>query len=182
MRMRFGVPLAIILTGVYTAAMITLNNVTNAATATPVVAGVSTTRTMTHIPSVENTITTTINEARVASGGTKLTEDTRLNALAQARVVDMVSKGYYAHVSPDGTDFADMLTAFGLSASTPSCENLLLTASTAPAAMTREWLASSSHEKCLLDQSNVRIGVAEGVFDEATGQTIVVTIFASGVN
>lgn len=182
MRMRFGVPVAIILTGVYTAAMITLNNVTNAATATPVVAGVSTERVMTHIPESEQSVTTTINEARVASGQSKLVEDTRLNALAQARVVDMVSRGYYAHTTPDGTDFADMLTTYGLSATTPSCENLLLTASTNPATMTREWLASSSHEKCMLDADNVRIGVSEGVFDQVTGQTIVVTIFASGVN
>ncbi len=182
MRMRFGVPLAIILTGVYTAAMITLNNVTNAATATPVVAGVSTERFLTHIPETEQAVTTTVNVARVAGGQSNLVEDTRLNALAQARVIDMVSRRYYAHTTPDGTDFADMLTTFGLSATTPSCENLLLTASKNPTTMTREWLASSSHEKCLLDQSKVRIGVAEGVFDQSTGQTVVVTIFASGVN
>ena len=182
MRMRFGIPVAMMLTGVYTAVMITLNNVTNASTASPVVAGVSTERVLTHIPETEQTITTTVNEARVASGQSKLVEDTRLNALAQARATDMISRGYYAHVSPDGTDFADMLATVGLSATTTSCENLLLTASTAPTTMTREWLASSSHEKCMLDADNVRIGVAEGVFDEATGQNIVVTIFASVVN
>lgn len=91
----------------------------------------------------------------------------------------MLIKRYYAHISPEGLDFADMLPAFGLERTTPSCENLLMTNNVATEEVVAEWLASPPHKNCMLDPNMTVMGSASGVFDRQTGQILYVTIYAN---
>jgi uncharacterized protein YkwD len=106
-------------------------------------------------------------------------EDARLNALATSRLADMLSKRYYAHTSPEGFDFADMLEEFGLEKTTPSCENLLMTSSATTDGVISEWLASPPHKACMLEPAMNAFGSASAIFDRQTGQRLYVTIYAN---
>ncbi len=178
MKVRFGLPLALALTTVYTAVMIGLNNRYGEVTVYQAVAGAQTERSTTYEAKQPQALTASINKARIDAGTPSILEDTRLNTLATLRLQDMIANHYYAHTAPDGTNFADILEDVGLSKTTQSCENLLLTNVSDSEAMTAEWLVSPTHKDCMLNTSLNSVGVAQAVFDEATGQILVVTIYA----
>ena len=108
-----------------------------------------------------------------------LVEDEQLNAVAKARLADMLEKQYYAHKSPDGTSFVDLLTMHNLSTTLYSCENLLMTSSDQAETAVAEWLASPGHKACMLDAGVNSIGSASAVFDAETGQKLYVTLYAN---
>lgn len=117
-----------------------------------------------------------INSKRM---GYELKEDARLDAIATARLADMLSKRYYAHVSPDGMDFADLLVEVGLQSTTPSCENLLMSLQTDSSLVVDEWMSSPPHRGCMLNPDMNAVGKAGAVFERQTGQMLYVTIYAS---
>ncbi|MCA9328725.1 hypothetical protein KC959_03065 [Candidatus Saccharibacteria bacterium] len=182
MRARFGVPVAVLLFAVYIFAMMTLNKhigvYDGAVAAQPRVAGASTEKKLTHIPKTTQTLTNVLNSFRSENGLVTLTEDVRLNAVAQSRAIDMVSKQYYAHLSPEGKTFVDLYTQNGLSNTMYSCENLLLSSSADEKQALADWLASPAHKACMSDKLMNRVGVASITFDQETGQKLFVTIFA----
>ena len=182
MRARFGVPVAVFIFAVYVFAMMMLNKhigVYDSAAATqPRVAGVSTEKKLAHIPKTTQTLTDVLNSFRAAGDLALLTEDLRLNAVAQSRAIDMVSKHYYAHVSPEGKTFVDLYAQKGLSNTMYSCENLLLSSSADEQQALADWLASPAHKACMSDKLVNRVGVASITFDKETGQKLFVTIFA----
>ncbi|HKP53718.1 MAG TPA: CAP domain-containing protein [Chloroflexia bacterium] len=55
-----------------------------------------------------------INGARQAAGLKPVAIDDRLSALAQQRSDDMVARGYFSHVTPEGKGFVDFLKASGI--------------------------------------------------------------------
>lgn len=178
MKVRFGLPLALALTTVYTAVMIGLNNRYGEITTYQAVAGARTIRSTAHQVANPQILTQEINRARSGANVTEQLEDSRLNTIATLRLQDMIARKYYAHKSPEGINFADLLEDVGLSKTTPSCENLLLTNATDADVMIAEWLASPAHKACMLDTSMNSVGVAQATFDAATGQILVVTIYA----
>src|SRR3989344_3261232 len=53
---------------------------------------------------VQSEIIALTNTARAEGGVGALTEQTQLDAAAQAKAQDMAAKGYFAHVGPDGRE------------------------------------------------------------------------------
>ena len=56
-----------------------------------------------------------VNEKRAENGIKPLAWDSRLAPIAEAHSVDMVTRNYYDHVSPDGKDHRDRYQAVGIS-------------------------------------------------------------------
>lgn len=182
MKLRFGIMLSLIGTVLWTTSMFALNQRLNEASASQAVAGVATVRSnVAYLPETTDPLVTEINQTRTANGAPLLLEDTRLNGIAKQRLEDMRQRSYYAHVSPEGTDFVDTFASVGIDPTTRSCENLLLTSTPTTASHVEEWSASPSHTSCMLSADMSRIGVAYGTFDVRTGQIIVVTIYAHGI-
>ncbi len=142
--------------------------------AQPQVAGASITKQQ--VPTSNDPIILFINSLRPAQ---ELQEDSRLGALAAARLSDMLSGHYYAHMSPSGVTFADGLEQFGLPKTTPSCENLLMTQHDTTETVVQEWLDSPAHKACMMDPAMNAVGHASAVFDSQTDQILHVTIYAS---
>ncbi len=67
-------------------------------------ATVSAAPTSAQLRDAESLVLTRINEERAADGLRPLRMDGRVRAVAQARSADMVARGYFAHVDPDGHD------------------------------------------------------------------------------
>ena len=55
-----------------------------------------------------------INGARQAAGLKAVALDGPISAVAQSRSDDMVARGYFAHVTPDGKNFMDLVKAAGI--------------------------------------------------------------------
>jgi uncharacterized protein YkwD len=138
------------------------------------VAGISTSTS-----SSENPYIIAINNARNNVGLASVAEDVELGEIAAARAADMQTQQYYAHRSPQGFTFVDYFSAYGISRSTYSCENLLLSANEDAESAVAAWLDSPSHRECLLNQSMTTIGFARvSFFPDSREQQIYVTIFA----
>lgn len=178
------VVLALISSGLYMLFMIGLNQhfgvYQTQAEAVPQVAGVSVNRltTVDVAPASVQPLTNTLNDYRTKAGQTKVREDVRLNAVALSRAIDMAANSYYAHNSPDGRSFVDLLAEQGMAPTLYSCENLLLSESSDTQHALSEWLSSPAHKSCMSDGLMNSVGVATITFDQSTGQQIFVTIFA----
>ncbi len=148
------------------------------ATASPQVAGVSVINSEMFTAVNKQRTTNEINDYRRINNQPALTEDTRLNSLAQERANDMKTKRYYSH-SFEGKTFSDLLEKYAISRTAQSCENLLLTND--PATAVAQWSVSLPHKDCMLNGKMNRIGMAEVLFDEDTEQHLYVTVYASDI-
>lgn len=118
------------------------------------------------------------NEKRAQAGLPALREDSELDSGALAKGTDMLNKGYWAHVAPDGTQ----PWAFFLSSGYKyryAGENLARDFSS-PSSTVDAWMASPSHRENLLSNKYKDIGVAvvEGNLN-GVDTTIVVQFFGT---
>jgi len=118
------------------------------------------------------------NIKRNQNGLSTLKENTELDAAAKAKGQDMLSKGYWAHVSPDGTQPWDFFKAVGYKYRYAG-ENLARDFSN-PDSAVEAWMASPSHRENMLSDRYKEIGVAV-VDGNLNGKdtTIVVQLFGT---
>lgn len=118
------------------------------------------------------------NEKRVKNGLSPLTESTVLDQAAQAKGADMLNKGYWAHVAPDGTQPWKFFSDFGYNYRYAG-ENLARDFSNAASAVDA-WMNSPSHRENLLSPKYQDIGIAvvEGKL-AGVDTTIIVQFFGN---
>jgi uncharacterized protein YkwD len=110
-----------------------------------------------------------INEERRARGRPALAADPRLAVAARRYSADMVARGYFAHVSPDGATLTDRLRRVGYLGGCAWRAGEALAwgfgDERTPAARVAAWMHSRRHRRVLLSPRyrDVGIGVARGV-------------------
>lgn len=62
----------------------------------------------------EQAVWTLVADARATAGLPPQPIDAQVTALARARTADMATRHYFAHRSPDGTTFLDLMPQYGL--------------------------------------------------------------------
>lgn len=111
---------------------------------------------------VADAIVEGLNEARTGAGLPPLARDERLDEVARARAADLVERGYFAHVAPDGgTAFTELQSRgirYGL-AGENLARNTYPEGDAARVAL-EGWLASPGHRANVLEPRFVRVGVA----------------------
>ncbi len=118
------------------------------------------------------------NEKRAQNGLSPLSTNSVLSQAAQAKGADMLNKGYWAHVSPDGTQPWKFFADFGYKYRYAG-ENLARDFSN-PTSAVDAWMASPSHKENLLSSKYKEIGVAviEGSL-AGVDTTIVIQFFGT---
>ena len=108
-----------------------------------------------------------LNRARGLRGLRPLRGNGRLGAAAGAHARDMVARGFFDHVSPEGTTPESRARGAGYGGPHMSAAETICWgagAESTPAAIVRMWLASDGHRDIVLEPSfrEVGIGVAPG--------------------
>ncbi len=118
------------------------------------------------------------NLKREESGLKDVTENSDLDRAAKAKGLDMLSKGYWAHVAPDGTQPWDFFKSVGYKYRYAG-ENLARDFSNSSSAV-EAWMASPSHRENMLSDRYKEIGVAV-VDGSLNGKdaTIIVQLFGT---
>lgn len=98
------------------------------------------------------------NEKRVQAGLAPLEENSVLDQAAQAKGADMLNKGYWAHVAPDGTQPWKFFSDFGYKYRYAG-ENLARDFSN-PSSAVDAWMTSPSHKENLLSPRYQEVGIA----------------------
>jgi uncharacterized protein YkwD len=105
----------------------------------------------------------TLNQYRISQGLNTVSFSQALSSITAKRSADMVENQYYAHAHPvTGADFSAFLPA----GSGFACENLLLSGTTDAKTVLREWMASKSHAKCLLQPKVQFASIKQAAFIE----------------
>lgn len=119
-----------------------------------------------------------VNSTRQSSGLNTLNTNDKLTAAALAKANDMFSKGYFAHVSPDGKQPWDFINATGYNY-VYAGENLAIGYNDNQEVMTA-WLNSPTHRENILNPNYREIGIAtqSGTY-EGSQTTIIVQEFGS---
>jgi hypothetical protein len=118
------------------------------------------------------------NEKRAQAGLPALTENSTLSQAAMAKGADMLNKGYWAHVAPDGTQPWSFFNNFGYKYRYAG-ENLARDFSN-PASAVEAWMNSPTHRENLLSgkYKEIGIGVVEGNL-AGVDTTIIVQFFGT---
>lgn len=118
------------------------------------------------------------NSQRLNAGIEIVQENKELDAAALAKAADMFAKGYWAHVSPSGTEPWYFITNSGYKYQHAG-ENLARDFSN-PKDIVNAWMASPTHKQNLLDPRYKDIGIAvmDGYIN-GVETTIVVQMFGS---
>lgn len=121
----------------------------------------ATAQTLTRAGVIEDT-----NHERAVRGLGVLTENKNLDVAAEAKLHDMFSKQYFAHVSPTGVGPADVVGGAGY-AYLLTGENLALGNFDGDEGVVTAWMNSPGHRANILKPGYREIGVAvgEGVFE-----------------
>jgi len=121
---------------------------------------------------------TLTNDDRAANGIPAVSQNTQLAQAAQDAANDMATKGYFAHVSPDGKTPWYWLNLVGY-AYQYAGENLAVDF-TDSSAVEHAWMASPSHQANIIkpQYTDVGIGVANGTY-QGKEATFVVQFFGS---
>lgn len=127
------------------------------------------------LPGVLATLT---NDARIAADVPTVTRSPKLDEAALLAAQDMAAKGYFAHVSPDGTTPWDWLNEVGYQYSFAG-ENLAVNFSDSNA-LQSAWMDSPTHRANIVKQeyTQVGFGTALGMY-EGKQTTFVVEFFAT---
>lgn len=99
------------------------------------------------------------NEERARDGALPLTWNARLAEEAMAKAKDMISKQYFAHVSPSGTTVSDLANIHGYAYSLIG-ENLALGDFVSSRDVMNGWMNSPGHRANILKKGYTEIGVA----------------------
>ncbi len=104
-----------------------------------------------------NQIFAEVNRERSSKNLSPLVKNAELAKVAEMRAADMSTNHYYAHLSPSGKYYYDlMIDDYGF-----SCENLGLELSLAAGIFVDSWLQSSSgHRDCMLNPKITQAGYA----------------------
>jgi uncharacterized protein YkwD len=124
------------------------------------------------LPDVRAALLCAVDAERAARGLPAVQESQQLSRAAQGHAADMVTRRFFAHVTPGGSTLGDRVGATGymrgrrdweLGEAIAWAEQPLDT----PATLVRAWLASPPHRAILLDRRfrEVGIGVAPGLTD-----------------
>jgi LysM repeat protein len=127
---------------------------------------------------VEEELIALVNTERKAEGLAPYTIDPELTRVARAHAQDMVARGYFGHITPEGLSVRDRLQAQGLSLDWVG-ENIIRSTRSAaetPSYAMSWFMADRPHRLNLLHQHFNRIGL--GVAQEASGWYILVQVFA----
>jgi hypothetical protein len=118
------------------------------------------------------------DQARTSLGGQALTENEVLDAAAQAKADDMAAKGYFAHISPDGTQPWAWFAKAGYDY-VYAGENLAVRFDDSQAVVDA-WMASPAHRANIVKPQyrDIGIGIAQGEYKGGPA-TFVVQFFAS---
>lgn len=102
------------------------------------------------------------NAERAAAGLRPLVVDQRLTAAAQAHSADMVTRGFYSHTSPDGSEPWDRARAAG--ATHRGIGENIACGQRSPAEVVQGWMNSPGHRANILkpDFTHIGIGYAGG--------------------
>ncbi|WP_031072724.1 sigma-70 family RNA polymerase sigma factor [Streptomyces sp. NRRL WC-3742] len=117
-------------------------------------------------PNPERQLVDLVNAERAKAGCGPLRIDPRLHAAAQKHVDDMVARGYFDHVGPDGVRADARITAAGYRWSQWG-ENLDR-GPTTPAAVVSRWMDGGIHQTNLLDCAFKDVGVGFATTPTAT--------------
>jgi uncharacterized protein YkwD len=118
-----------------------------------------------------------INDARAQNGMGALAADGCVTYVAQVRSNDMASRGYFAHVSPDGSSAFSLLDAYGVPngwAGENLARNNYPSDQTVAVAI-RDLMASPPHRENILSPNYTAMGVA--VAEDGTGILYYTMIF-----
>lgn len=99
------------------------------------------------------------NVERKRAGLSSLSFNKYLSAMAEAKAVDMITKQYFSHVSPDGIDLTMLANTYGYQFWDVG-ENLALGNFSGSADVVLAWMNSSGHRENILNPHYVEIGVA----------------------
>ncbi len=99
------------------------------------------------------------NLERQKAGLAPLIENEKLNKAALAKAQDMLSKQYFAHVSPDGVGLVELLNSVGYIYQTAG-ENLAYGNFNNENKIVDGWMASPGHRANILNSKYTQIGVA----------------------
>jgi len=126
------------------------------------------------------TLVSMTNSERAKNGLGALSVNSALTSAAMAKANDMLSKGYFAHTSPDGRTPWDFISAAGYDY-VYAGENLAIGYSSASELMSA-WMNSQTHRDNILNSKFREIGVAvvSGQYNEAQ-TTIVAQEFGAQV-
>jgi uncharacterized protein YkwD len=126
-----------------------------------------------------------VNRVRDARGLDALRSDRKLERAGEAHARDMVRRGYFSHVTPEGETVSDRLRSAGyLQARAPWRVGETLAWGrrrlSTPAATVDAWMESPSHRRVLLSARYREIGVAGGVPAGGGGTTFAAEFGAIG--
>jgi uncharacterized protein YkwD len=127
---------------------------------------------------LEQAMFNAVNIQRQTQGMTPFTVDEQLTTVARAHAQDMVTRGYFSHVTPEGLALRDRLEAAGLSLNWVG-ENIQRNTQTADIAAqyATDWFMSSRpHRNNILHEHYTRLGV--GVAEGPPGWYTFVLVFA----
>lgn len=127
---------------------------------------------------LEQSMIEAVNAQRQVHGYTPYKVDQQLTLMAWSRAQDMVKRGYFSHVTPEGTTLRDRFREQGLSAVRVG-ENIYLSVQPADQAVqaTIGWfMGDAPHRRNILHSAYNRIGV--GVAQGSSGWYTFVLVFA----
>lgn len=113
-----------------------------------------------------------LNSDRAAQSLPPLRINLTLAALAREYAQDMIDRGYFSHVSPEGEPFTDRLAKYGVGFRSAG-ENLGMNSSVAAAE--RMLMNSPAHRANILGKDFTEVGI--GVRSAADGSVYVVQVF-----
>lgn len=118
------------------------------------------------------------NAARAQNGLAALSLNSKLSTSAQLKANDMITKNYWAHVSPDGTQPWYWFSQAGYDY-TNAGENLAYGFSTSDATITG-WMNSAGHRANILgNYADMGFGIANGENFQGSQNTVVVAHYAA---
>ena len=113
-----------------------------------------------------NQVLELVNKERVSRGLSKLSLDTSVNRVAQAKAEDMANNNYFSHTSPTYGSPFDMLKQFGVSYRTAG-ENIAK-GQRSPEAVMNGWMNSEGHRANILNGNYTKLGVGYTVKNGTT--------------
>jgi len=128
--------------------------------------------TRSYATSLESSVLQELNQIRIAHGLVPLVLSRQLTAAADAHSLDMLSNGYFAHASFDGTSFSERIARYYPPGSSlwSVGENLLWTAGRIDAASSlAAWMADPGHRANILSPAWRQIGIAAASSNDAPG-------------
>lgn len=106
-----------------------------------------------------NIIFDLVNDYRVSQGLPALKRDTKLDASAMAKCLDMQQKDYIAHVSPDGTEPWYFIKRAGVEYESAG-ENIAFIATVDEQKILDAWVTSESHRTNIVKKAFSSAGMA----------------------